>query len=94
MRIETCLSLPAAHRSLSPSQVLPATVAAIRTCIETAVPDPTGSRNVYTLRHYSTAALAIAAAFAAGPEGSNRGGYGAIGEGRGKAMRVQQGRPG
>jgi len=47
-------------------QVLPATVGAIRTCIETAVPDPTGSRNVYTLRHYSTGALAVAAAFAAG----------------------------
>jgi len=47
-------------------QVVPATVGAIRTCIETAVPDPTGSRNVYTKGHCAAAAAALCLAFAAG----------------------------
>jgi hypothetical protein len=45
---------------------MPATVGSIRSCIESAVPDPTGSKNVYTVYHFSAAAAAVAAAFASG----------------------------
>jgi len=47
-------------------QVLPAKTPSIKNYIEVTIPDPTGSRNVYTLKHYAASLVALGCAFGLG----------------------------